>query len=241
MHVWPRALVIVGLVAHASKAHAGGATAAKSAAGSIAGVVSFKGEAPAPKKLVRDSDPVCAATERFNEDIVVTDGKLRDVLVRVTQPPVFDAATLPKQVVINQNQCMYEPRVVGVVAGQALAVQNGDPTFHNVRATLGDQALWNNAHPKAAPAIVKENVGKAGDVVELHCDVHPWMHAYAYVQASPYFAVTNSNGSFTIAGLPPGNYVVEAVHPVLGTKTAKVKIGAGAKAKAKASFTFAAK
>nr|HPH65663.1 carboxypeptidase-like regulatory domain-containing protein [Kofleriaceae bacterium] len=62
-----------------------------------------------------------------------------------------------------------------------------------------------------------------------------------YVQASPYFAVTNSNGSFTIAGLPPGNYVVEAVHPVLGTKTAKVKIGAGAKAKAKASFTFAAK
>ncbi len=210
-------------------------------AGSITGKVVFTGEPPARKKLLRDSDAVCAATEKYNEDVMVTDGGLRDVVVRVVNPPAFDAASLGKQVIINQTQCMYEPRVVGVVVGQALAVQNGDPTFHNVRATLADKQLWNNAHPKAAPAIVKENVGQAGDVVELHCDVHPWMHAYAYVQASPYFAVTSTDGGFAIGGLPPGKYRVEAVHPLLGTKTSTVTVGKGARAKAKTSFAFTAK
>lgn len=214
---------------------------AAAAAGTITGRVAFTGQAPVRKKLLRDSDAVCAATEKLNEDVVVTDGALRDVLVRVVNPPAFDAASLRKQVVINQTQCMYEPRVVGVVVGQALAVQNGDPTFHNVRATLADKQLWNTAHPKAAPAIVKDNVGQAGDIVELHCDVHPWMHAYAYVQASPYFAVTGPDGSFSLAGLPPGKYKVEAVHPLLGTKTATVTVGKGARAKAKTSFAFTAK
>ncbi len=217
------------------------AVIAGTSAGTITGRVVFTGDAPVRKKLLRDSDPVCAATEQFNEDVVVTDGGLRDVLVRVVNPPAFDPASVSKQVIINQTKCMYEPRVVGVTVGQALAVQNGDPTFHNVRATLADKQLWNSAHPKAAPAIVKENVGQAGDVVELHCDVHPWMHAYAYVQASPYFAVTGDDGTFSIAGLPPGKYKLEAVHPLLGTKTASLTIGKGARAKVKTSFAFAAK
>ena len=209
--------------------------------GTIVGKVVFTGEPPARKKLLRDSDAVCAAAEKFNEDVVVTDGALRDVVVRLVNPPAFDPASLGKQVVINQTQCMYEPRVIGVVVGQALAVQNGDPTFHNVRATLADKQLWNNAHPKSAPAIIKENVGQAGDIVELHCDVHPWMHAYAYVQASPYFAVTGTDGTFSLGGLPPGKYKLEAVHPILGTKIATVTVGKGGRAKAKTSFAFTAK
>jgi plastocyanin len=209
--------------------------------GSLHGVVLFKGEAPVRKKLVRDGDPICATTERLNEDIVVTDGKLRDVVVSVMNPPAFDAATAAKQVVINQNQCMYEPRVVGILASQSLAVQNSDPTFHNVRATVGDASIWNSAHPKGAAAIVKDSVGKPGDVVELHCDVHGWMHAYAYVQASPFFAISGGDGTFDIAGLPPGKYQLQAIHPVLGKLNGVATIGKGKRAVAKVTFAFKAK
>jgi plastocyanin len=191
----------------------------------IQGSVSFTGQAPERKLLVRDSDPVCAAVEGFAEDIVVTDGKLRDVLVRIVNPPKGDA-NVSNAAVIRQNKCAYEPHVVGVMEGQSLSIENADPTFHNVRGNAGTKTLWNTAQPSTAPPIVRDagSLGKAGDVVVLHCDVHPWMQAYIYVQASPFFAVSAADGSFSIGGLPPGKYTLEAIHPVLGKKTAKVTI-----------------
>jgi hypothetical protein len=54
------------------------------APGSITGTVTWKGEAPAAKPVDRSSDPVCAATARGKDDVLVTDGKLRDVVVRIT-------------------------------------------------------------------------------------------------------------------------------------------------------------
>jgi hypothetical protein len=72
-------------------------------------------------------------------------------------------------------------------------------------------------------------------VVALHCDVHPWMRAYAVVTADGFFAVSGEDGAFAIAGLPPGTYELEAWHPTLGVRTAKVTIG---KARKPAAVTF---
>ena len=55
----------------------------------------------------------------------------------------------------------------------------------------------------------------------------------------PFFAVSGSDGSFTIKGLPPGTYTVEAWQEKNGTQTATVTV-AGSETKT-ADFTFAAK
>jgi hypothetical protein len=60
------------LVALASTAHAG----------SIKGTVLFEGEPPEQPVLQRDGDPKCSKG-RADEAIVVTKGKLRDVLIRI--------------------------------------------------------------------------------------------------------------------------------------------------------------
>ena len=41
----------------------------------------------------------------------------------------------------------------------------------------------------------------------------------------PFFAVTAKDGAFRIAGLPAGKYVVEAVHPKLGSQRQEVTVG----------------
>jgi hypothetical protein len=92
--------------------------------------------------------------------------------------------------------------------------------------------VWNLSHPAQAPALIRDNLGKAGDVVSLHCDVHPWMRAYAVITDHPYFAVTGSDGSFTIADVPPGTYTLEAWHPELGLRATEVTVRPGAEAKA---------
>jgi plastocyanin len=206
--------------------------------GSIKGTVIFEGEAPDRPKLVRDTDPVCAKVDKLSEDVIVTKGKLKDVLVRVKNGTAGKHAVPATAVAIDQKDCMYSPRVVGVIAGQKLGVRNSDGTFHNVRGTVDGKALWNKPHPKGDAELALDSTPKAGDVIDLVCDVHPWMHAYAVVMDHPFFVVTGEDGKFELKGLPAGSYTLEAWHPTLGAKTLNVKIGTGPKAAVTARFSY---
>ncbi len=50
------------------------------------------------------------------------------------------------------------------------------------------------------------------------CSVHPWMRSYIGVSPHPFFAVTGDDGTFTLKGVPPGTYTIEAVHEKFGKK-----------------------
>ncbi|MDB4957317.1 MAG: putative lipoprotein [Myxococcales bacterium] len=218
---------------------AGPRAQADAPSGSVKGTVLFEGEAPDQPKLKRDVDPKCSQ-DKVDEAIVVTKGKLRDVLVRIKNGTMgkHDAPSTP--VVIDQRDCMYAPRVVGAIAGQKLAVRNSDDTFHNVHGTLAGKMLFNKPHAPNDKDLSLDNPAEAGDVLELQCDVHAWMHAYAVVQDHPFFAVTGEDGAFEIKGLPVGDYTLEAWHPVLGIKTIPIKIGKLKRGQVSARFSYKA-
>ena len=207
-------------------------------AGSIKGTVLYAGEPPVQPVPERDSDPRCAKG-RADEAIVVTKGKLRDVLVRIKNGTGGTHTAPAATALLDQKDCMYTPRVVGIVAGQKLAVRNSDSTFHNVWGVVSNKDLFNKPQaPKAADLTLDPSAAKAGDVVELKCGVHGWMHAYVAVQDHPFFAVTKADGTFEIKDLPQGTYELEAWHPELGMKTMKVVIGKGKRADVTARFSY---
>lgn len=211
---------------------------AVSAAGTITGVVKFKGTAPARAKLQRDSDPYCNQTEALADDVIVTAGKVADVVVRIKVGTAGTHEAPATPVVVTQDKCMYEPHVQTAFPGQKLAVKNADATYHNVHGWAAGKTLWNDSAPPEGADITKDSVGAAGDVLELKCDVHPWMHAYVVVVDHPYVAVTGTDGAFTIPDVPPGTYTLEAWHPTLGLRTAKITVKAKTKKPVKAAFTF---
>jgi len=73
-------------------------------------------------------------------------------------------------------------------------------------------------------------------MIPVKCDVHGWMEAYIAVLPHPYFAVTGADGSFTIANLPAGPYVIETWHERYGTQTQNVTVAA--QQTAQLSFTY---
>ena len=212
--------------------------AAAQPTGTIKGVVKLSGKAPERAPLRRDSDPYCDKTPALAEDLVVgAGGGVRDVVVRIKNGTAGTHTAPTDPVVLTQSTCTYAPRVSVAMAGQPLAVKNADATYHNVHAWIADKTAWNESHPAASADIKKADVGKSGEVLELKCDVHPWMHAYVVVNDHPFATVTDDTGAFTIPLLPPGKYVVEAWHPVLGLRTSKVTVPKGRRA-ATANFKF---
>lgn len=213
-----------------------GTAVAGAGSGTISGTVTYKGKPPARQALDRGTDPVCASKPTLSEKIVVTGGKLRDVHVGIAAGAAGKHAAPGAPVMVDQLECMYRPRVVGVMQGQKLAVRNSDPTYHNVRGTKHEHTEWNLGQPASAPDIVREALGKPGEVVTLRCDIHPWMRAYAVITDHPFFDVTGDDGAFTVKNVPPGRYTLEAWHPELGRKKVEVVVEAGKTAQA--SFAF---
>jgi plastocyanin len=205
--------------------------------GTLRGTVKFNGEPPVMADVAPSADPACDGMALKEQSVLVKDGKLRNVIVRV-RGPVAGAPGAPSEpVVVDQQKCTYLPRVQGAVAGQQVLVKNSDGTMHNVRGLAGTKALFNLAQPPSAPPVTKP-VPNEVEMLSLKCDVHPWMRAYIAVSPHPYFATTGEDGTFSLAGVPAGTYTLEAWHETLGTKTAEVTVKDGDATEA--SFEFSA-
>jgi plastocyanin len=197
-------------------------------AGDIAGKIVFEGTAPKPGVVRMDSDPNCVKPGVTSTDetlVVAGDGALQNVFVYVKDGLGNLRFPVPAQpIVLDQKGCHYVPHVLGVQVGQNVEILNSDNTLHNVHAVPKANQEFNMGQP--LPGIKHTHQFSTREVmVPFKCDVHPWMQAWVGVLDHPYFAVTGSDGSFSLKGLPPGTYTIEAWHESLGTQTQSVTIG----------------
>ena len=213
----------------------------ESKAGTLVGRVAIEGAVPANPQIKLEADPYCAKQNPNGatlENFVLSNGGLENVFVYVKDgldTYYFDVPTEP--VKLDQQACLYRPHVLGVRAGQKLAISNSDDTLHNVHAMPNVNTEWNKG--QALKNIVDEKVFTAREVmVPFKCDVHNWMRAYVGVMDHPYFAVTHDGGQFELKNLPAGTYTVEAWHEKLGLQTQSVTLGE--KESKAIAFTFKA-
>jgi plastocyanin len=200
-------------------------------AATVSGKIVLEGEAPKPARLNLGADEDCKEMHEgpiFSEQVVVGEGGgLQNVFVYIKSGLEGKSFAPSSEVVkIDQVGCIYKPHVVGVQIGQTLRVTNSDPTLHNVHPLPRVNAEFNKSQAAGAGPL-DSTFDKVELMIPVKCNIHPWMRAYINVVDNPFFAVTGADGSFTIRGLPAGEYTIEAAHEKFGTTDAKVIVGEG--------------
>jgi plastocyanin len=192
----------------------------------VRGTVTFKGTPPEGEDVEGSRCHPGAATIHVAPVTVGADGSLKDVMVYVKDPPAAPAAGSEPPAVLDQVNCRYVPRVLGVRVGQLLRVTSSDPAVHNVH-TLSDRNPRLNFGMTGAGQS-RDVTFERSEQFPVRCDVHPWMTATVHVFDHPFFAVSDDDGRFGITDLPPGEHEVVFSHPFLGERSRKVTVGAEA-------------
>jgi len=164
------------------------------------------------------SGSVHAAGMRDNADAVVYIDAIPD--------REFPAPT--EHAVVDQKDMEFVPHVLPVVVGTTVDFKNDDALLHNVftpdkcaeRFNLGTWPMGEH----------KSYTFKQPCAATLLCNVHPEMEGYVVALPTPYFAVTDKSGAYTIKDVPDGTYTVRVWHPNLKEGRQQVVVSGHAEA-----------
>jgi plastocyanin len=127
-----------------------------------------------------------------------------------------------KHAVMDQRAKEFMPRVLPILVGTTVDFPNGDPFLHNV-FTPDDCSDKFNLGSLAKGDVRSHTFSKPCAAVML-CKIHPEMSAYVVVVETPYFAVTDAEGTYTISGVPDHTYKLSVWHERLKKQTREVTV-----------------
>ncbi|MGE3806688.1 MAG: hypothetical protein AB7K24_18630 [Gemmataceae bacterium] len=209
------------------------------------------------KKNEKDTDRCLAGDTNDPTWIIGPDKGVADVVVWVRPAGdkyfvVPDAKRKAEgEVAIDQPFCRFEPAVVAVYptyfdpesktlkpTGQKFLVKNSAPIGHNTNWS-GNKRFNTGANLNIASGgmaeinAVSEEPKKAGgeDLIELKCNIHPFMTGWARVFDHPYFAISSGDvkeakefGMYEIKDVPAGTELeVVYWHPSFGKEVKVAK------------------
>jgi hypothetical protein len=193
--------------------------------GTIEGVVVYRGDVPTRKIIPSKNVETCG-------------GPREEPLIRVSADQTVESAAVylvdvakgkawPEQgktPELNNHKCRFEPEVQVIRAGP-LVVVNSDPVLHNTHGHYGNRSAFNLSLPNEGQRIPVEL--KRPGTAFIDCDAHGWMQGWIYVVDNPYYAITGTDGKFTITEVPPGNYKLVAVQSFTGPVELPVTVTGG--------------
>jgi hypothetical protein len=222
--------------------------------GTIEGTVTLDGPAPEPKgfNLITFPDPAyCGRISngrgwRLLRDFVTDrEGGLKNAIVLlegVEAGKPFEVS-VP---LIEARDCMFQPFMTIVRNGHAVEVINMDPVMHDIQGyetspEAGARVLFNTPlvmnhqhrrgdlhathdHAPGASLVGPIYLNKGRRTFYMQCGFHAYMESWAMAVNNPYYALTDAEGKFSIAGIPSGTYQLVVWHPQTGPGSTKTVV-----------------
>lgn len=156
---------------------------------------------------------------------VTVKGRKTSAGVLVYLEGIAGAPPAPKDhAVVRQREKQFDPPVTIVVRGTTVDFPNEDKIFHNVfsvsRPARFDLGLYKSGTTKSVEM-------KRAGTVDVYCNIHSEMVAKVKVLENGYYATTDEQGRFRIAGVPAGDVPVVAWLPTGDQATATITVRTG--------------
>ena len=141
--------------------------------------------------------------------------------------PVFWPTTGQHFYQLVQKDKMFQPHLLVVPAGSLVSFPNQDPFFHNVFSLFEGKRFDLGLYEAGITREVRfSNPG----ISYIFCNIHPTMSAVVIALTTPWFAVGDAGGSFSVQA-PEGSYALHvwvegATQSELDSLTRVVHIGA---------------
>jgi len=135
----------------------------------------------------------------------------------------------PGAVRMAQHHKQFEPHVLAIQVGTAVDFPNLDPIFHNAFSNIDGQPFDVGLYPPGTSRrVVFHKVG----IVRVFCNIHESMNAVIVVEDTPWLAVSNESGAYSISDVPPGGYTLHvfyerATKQTLDSLVRSVEVGEG--------------
>lgn len=206
--------------------------------GRLSGTVSFTGIPKGDTTIIVPADQNGCGKPLTIRRLERRNGKVSNALVWLTDVRSGRALPTERRFQLENNDCAWNPTIQGVVAGGAINVVNYDPLAE--RAYITDVATGDTVN--VAPftddgqLIPYDKLLRDPGVYEFSVESRPMSRAWIAVLDHPYFAITDTNGAFSMDGVPPGTYHVRAWHPMLGSSDGTVTVAANGTANTELSF-----
>lgn len=116
-----------------------------------------------------------------------------------------------KTITISQRGYQFRPPVLAAQTGTPVIFPNMDDEFHHV-FTYSKPYFFDLGRFRKTETPERQILDKPG-LIKIYCEIHKHMRCRLLVLDTPWFAVTDTRGSFKITGIPPGEYEIKALLP----------------------------
>jgi tetratricopeptide (TPR) repeat protein len=128
------------------------------------------------------------------------------------------------------DRCRANNYIIGIKNSESILIENTDPIQHEI-ATYEVRNVYSD-QTSNRPVIAKSSQVRTAFVrpdaneFTIKCNLHPFLQTHGYMVENPYYTVTDANGIFSIANIPPGTYEVVAWHTYIPEIKGRVTITA---------------
>ncbi len=134
------------------------------------------------------------------------------------------AVGAPPPAEIRQRNALFSPPFLAVARGWNVAMPNDDAIYHNVFSFSApndfDLGLYAGGESRSVAF-------RYAGVVRIFCSIHESMTGTLFVAPTPWFALADAEGRFSIGGVPEGRFRLHTWAERLPPTEREVRVGRG--------------